>query len=67
MGFPIRTSCQLCLTNSASPPTLSRFVTGADEGEVCGYCRQNEEVHTSGKLGQPIAYFQGENRKSTEH
>jgi len=35
MRFPILTSCQIHLTKSAFTPSLSRFVTGADGGEIC--------------------------------
>jgi len=67
MRFPIIFSCQLYLSNSASLPSLSQFVTGADGGEICRYCRKSEEAHTSGTIGQSIAYFRGENGKSTKH
>ena len=48
----------------ASSPSLFLFVTGADGGEICGYCRNTEEAHASGTLGQTIAYFSGDNTKS---
>jgi hypothetical protein len=36
------------LTNFASLPSLSRFVTGVDGGEIYRYCRKSEKAHTRG-------------------
>jgi len=58
---------RIYLTKPASSPSLSRFVTGADGGEVCSHFRKTKEAHTRGTLGQPIAYVGGANKKSPAH